>query len=104
MAYSTADLRAYVNAPADTDTLFLDKCLSRARALLAPKFKGDRIPAEIQELAVQEVAADLYNRRGIRNGIATFETMDGAEPIRIRKNPLEAANDILAPYLGPAIA
>lgn len=84
----------------------LATCVVEAAALLSD-LVGDRreeIPDELYDLALIECAADLYWRRQARNGIATFDGVDGIETVNVRRDPLTGSRDVLAHYLGVGIA
>lgn len=100
--FTAADLAAYVRAPEDP---FVTDCFQRATIMVAA-YTADAItdiPVDIQDLAIQEVGADLWNRRHTRNGIASFDGPD-MQPLRVTRDPMKAAADILAPYLPVVIA
>lgn len=98
-----ATLRVYVRAPGNgSDDTFLTEVLLEATALVAERIHGANVPPVISNLAVREVAADLYHRRRVRNGIAQFDGADLA-PVRVTRDPMKAAADILAPFLTPGI-
>lgn len=98
-------LAAYVGASQNpADLRLLEASLTQAEALVHHKIgQVTDVPAEVQELAIREVAADLYHRRRVRNGVATF-TGDDLTPIHVTRDPMRAAADILAPFLGVGIA
>lgn len=82
----------------------LTECLNEAR-LMVGELVGDRsVPEPIKDRALIECAADLYWRREARAGIATFDVDGGIDQVRIRRDPLDGARDILAPWLGVGIA
>lgn len=99
---SVDELRAYVRATSG-DNEFLAACLAQAKELVNSRVETATIPGVILDLATREVAADLFNRRGVRNGIANF---DGADltPVRVTRDPMKAADDILRPWTGAGIA
>ena len=97
-----AALRRYVSA-VPADDAFLGTCLTRATALVGRRIDGATIPAEVVALAVQEVAADLFHRRSVRNGLAAFDGPDLA-PVRVTRDPMKAAEEILRPYVGWGMA
>lgn len=106
----TADqLTKYVSAnQADAD--FVRACLDEAEqivanALLSPAGTVRTCPEEIRDRAVKEVGAELFARRGLRNGIATFGTGDGdLQPVRVARDPMHLARSILAPWAGGPFA
>ena len=104
MTEAVDDLAAYVgaaNVPADQ--AFVASCLEEGTALVAARVGAQVIPDAIRARAIKEVAADLYHRRRVRNGIANFNGPD-LQPMRITRDPMKAAEDILNPYLAPGIA
>lgn len=99
----TTTLAQYVKA-SDRDAEFIAQCEKRAAALVAARVSGVDVPADILDLARLEVGADLYHRRDARNGVAGFDQADAIQPVRIARDPMRAADDILRPFLGMAIA
>lgn len=98
------DLATYVKAkPGDT---FVPECAAEAKELVARHIGAVKVPDSVVARAELEVGADLYYRRDTRNGIAGFGGSGDTPPqqTRIARDPLRAAYDILAPWLGPAIA
>ncbi len=95
-------LRRYVSA-VSADDPFLRSCLTRATALVGRRIAGVTIPDDVAALAVQEVAADLFHRRSVRNGLAAFDGPD-LTPVRVTRDPMKAAEEILRPYVGWGIA
>lgn len=58
-----------------------------------------QVPDHVANRAALEVAAELWNRRGAPNGIKHFADVEGAQLIRVARDPLVAARPLLAPYL-----
>lgn len=57
-------------------------------------------PSPVLSRAALEVGAELYHRRTSRNGVAGFgESPDNFTPLRIARDPMKAAYDVLRPYL-----
>lgn len=105
-----AALTAYVKASAN-DATYVEQCAAEAEAIVAESLRSGTAglerpaPAELRKRAVVEVGAELYARRGLRNGIATFGTGDGdVQPVRVNRDPMHLARSILAPYLGGPFA
>lgn len=96
-------LAQYVKA-AERDAAFVAQCEARAAALVAQRVAGATVPAEILDLARLEVGADLFWRRSARNGVAGFDGADTVQPVRIARDPMRAADDLLRPFLGIAVA
>lgn len=67
---------------------------------LVDRFIGDvdTVPAAIRTRAIMECGAELYNRRSAPGGIAQFATFDAA-PMRIAKDSMVRAYDLLAPFV-----
>lgn len=96
-------LTEYVQAP-EKSAAFVAECETRAEALVTQRLGGRAIPEAVRGLAVLEVGADLYHRRAARNGVVSFDSPEAVQTVRIARDPMRAADDILRPYLGPAIA
>lgn len=95
---TAAQLADYANRDADD---FASNCLDEAIALVARHARGVQVPAVIARRAVLEVGANLLKRAG-RDGIAGYD--DGQlDPLRVTRDPLQAARDILAPYTTRAV-
>lgn len=65
---------------------------------------NDPPPQSILERAVRQVAADLFNRRSAQNGVIVqqFATGDGGTattPVRIARDPIVSARDLLSPWV-----
>lgn len=101
MTATAAQLAAYVQA--DATDAFVADCLSRAADMIKHRTGTVEVPGPVLDLAVLEVGADLYHRRSARNGVAVFGDTDLA-PVRVARDPMRAADDILRPYLGPGFA
>lgn len=95
-------LAGYVGDGAGRDTSFVLVCVTEAIALVDHRIAGVEVPAVIRDRAVLEVGADLYHRRRVRNGVAGFDGPD-MTPVRVTRDPMKAAEDILGAYLGPGI-
>lgn len=65
---------------------------------------ADGVPQSIMRRAILEVGAELFHRRQAPNGITQFAMPNGPAPVRVARDPLVAARDLLAPFLGPGIA
>lgn len=81
---------------------FVDAQVVEAMGLLNRLLSGadqTMIPVAVLDRAVVEVAADLYHRRAAKNGIATYGDGLDVPPMRIRRDPLDAARPILFHWL-----
>lgn len=109
MAETTAAgrLAKYVHAgPADE---YVTEAAAEAAAMVANHTKAGNVrgevPAHILERAKLEVGAELFHRRTSRNGVVGLDGgPDNFAPLRIARDPMKAAYDILAPYMLPAIS
>lgn len=105
MAITIQQLAKYVQGDLASDAEFLQQCVNEATELVAHRINGKEVPPSVEGRATLEVAADLYYRKRSRNGISTFDGPDGMpEPMRISRDPMQAAQPILAPFLGLGIA
>lgn len=98
MAVTEAELGEYVSDPGESGKGYRVKCVARAGVLLAGYIGAVTVPEEIRDLALLEVAADIFHRKTTRNGVAGFGDMELA-PIRISRDPLAAAYPILDNYV-----
>lgn len=92
------DLKVYVGGDDDT---YIQQCWNQAQIMVNAYTAGARtaIPSEIRDRATLEVGAELYNRKNAPNGIAQFASFDGQSPVRIARDPMQAAYAILNPYV-----
>ncbi|GAA3022153.1 hypothetical protein [Microbacterium dextranolyticum] len=108
MGMTVADLKAYVSSDlafASKDESFVAACWEEAIALIAQHVGSVPVPEAIRDRAVLEVGAELYHRRRAPNGITQFATPDGnGGGIRVARDPMIAARDMLAPFLPRGIA
>lgn len=103
-------LATYVKST-PTDATYVDDCAAQAEAVVAEALRTSTpgverpCPADLRNRAVLEVGAELFARRGLRNGIATFGVGDdGLQPVRVSRDPMHLARSILAPYMGGPFA
>ncbi|MBX3309707.1 MAG: hypothetical protein KF739_04640 [Cryobacterium sp.] len=90
------------SAVSSSDSEFIAACIDEAEAMVTARIgtATDAVPPVIQERAVIEVASELYNRQQAPNGLRQFAAPDGGQTaIRVSRDPLVAANAILAPFL-----
>ena len=100
MADSDA-LAGHVGALED-DADYVQDCWDQSVALVDQRAGSDTVPDLILQRAYVEVGADLYWRRGVRNGIVGLQG-DGS-PMRISRDPMMTAESILRPFLSPGFA
>lgn len=82
------------------DASFIGECVDEATALVS-RVAADAVnpvPVEIIDRAVIEVGSELFHRRAAPNGISQFAALDG-QPVRVARDPMNAARAILAPFL-----
>ncbi|AQX81484.1 hypothetical protein BWO91_17305 [Plantibacter flavus] len=92
-----SDLAEYVKSPTE-DEAFVKVCWEDAVALVDHRIGTSTVPVTIRERAYLEVGSEFFHRRQAPNGVAQFAAFDGA-PVRIARDPMVAANAILAPFL-----
>lgn len=86
----------------DDDGDYVQSCWNEAVALVDRKVGSDSVPEPILQRAYIEVGADMYWRRGVRNGIIGMQG-DGS-PMRISRDPMMTAESILRPFLSAGFA
>ncbi len=99
-------LQVHLKAPT-ADVEFLTDVLTQATTQVDTYLGEARtdVPPEVLAGAVREVAVELYSRRSIRHGIATYTTADGQlSPVRVNRDPLAAAYPLLARYVPAGLA
>ena len=95
----TERLSTYVEAHGEAEAAEVGHALTEARALVGRYLAGSATPPpEVTDRAIIECAAELFHRKGSRNGVMQ---MDGADlaPFRIARDPMKAAYPILAPFV-----
>lgn len=96
------NLKDYVSGSV-TDQEYINECWNEA-ILLVNHFVGDAIvPATALSRAYLEVGSELYHRRQAPNGVAQFQTLDGAA-IRVARDPMVGAYPILQRWTGLGVA
>lgn len=97
----TKRLTEYVTPGAHStavDTVFIGRCVDEALALVDAATGVYAVPTEIHDRAVIEAGSELFHRRAAPNGISQFAGGDGT-PMRVARDPMNAARAILAPFL-----
>lgn len=83
----------------DSDAAYIGECVDEALALVGRVIGTvTTVPGEIHDRAVIEAGSELYHRRQAPNGISQFATPEGA-PMRVARDPMNAARAILSPFL-----
>jgi hypothetical protein len=99
MAVTVEQFRAYVGTK-EVST-FVDSCLASANQMVT-KFVGSaRVPGDVLDSAVLACASELFHRRSAPNGVAQFA--DLGTTVRIAKDPMTAAYQMLLPFVGPGL-
>lgn len=93
IAYVTPGAHAAV-----ADAAFAGECVDEALQLVARACGGTVVPIEIRDRAVIEAGSELFHRRQAPNGISQFAAPDG-NPMRVARDPMNAARAILSPFL-----
>ncbi len=99
MAVTVEQFRAYVGTKEVSD--FVNSCLSSG-VQMVNKFVGNsRVPQAVLDSAVLSVSSELFHRRSAPNGVAQFADLGTA--VRIAKDPMNAAREMLLPFTGPGL-
>ncbi len=98
---SATDLAAYVGTSGSTD--FVESCWAQSVALVAAYVGEAVVPADVLKRAQIEVGAELFHRKSTKLGLAQF-AMPDASPVRVLRDPVQAAYPLLARYMGPGVA
>lgn len=107
MAMTVADLKAYVSPSQPlrpSDDAYAATCWEQAQALITQYVGSATVPTAIVDRATLEVAAELFHRRQAPSGITQFATPEGSAGIRVARDPMIAAYDLLSPFLPRFIA
>lgn len=88
---------------ANIDPEFIQNCCIEATELVRAAAGNAKIPNSIMRRAALEVGKNLVSRKAGIDGATNFDG-ESLEPLRITRDPLQAARSFLAPYTGPAIA
>jgi hypothetical protein len=98
---SYLNLKNYVGA-SDIDDAFVEDCWNEAIELVSAVVGSADVPSSVLNRAHLEAGSELFHRRSAPNGIAQFQTFDGAA-IRVARDPLIGVYPILSRYLGWSI-
>jgi hypothetical protein len=91
--------RAYVGTKEVSS--FVDSCLASAKQMVAKFVGSSNVPSEVLDSAVLSCASELFHRRSAPNGVAQFA--DLGTTVRIAKDPMNAAREMLLPFTGPGL-
>jgi hypothetical protein len=99
MAVTVEQFRAYVGTKEVSSNV--DQCLAAANQYVSRFVGSARVPTDVLDQAVLSCASELFHRRSAPNGIAQFA--DLGTTVRIAKDPMTAAYQMLLPFVGPGI-
>ena len=98
MSVTVEDFRAYVGTKEDSK--FVTDCLDAGKALVL-RYIGDSVdvPSHIHDQAVLVASSEIFHRRQAPGGITQFADMSGSA-VRVGKDPMFAAYELLRPFCG----
>jgi hypothetical protein len=99
MAVTVEQFRAYVGTKEVSS--FVDSCLASAGQMVAKFVGASNVPDAVLDSAVLSCASELFHRRSAPNGVAQFA--DLGTTVRIAKDPMNAAREMLLPFTGPGL-
>jgi hypothetical protein len=99
MAVTVEQFRAYVGTKEVSS--FVDSCLSSAKQMVGKFVGASNVPSDVLDSAVLSCASELFHRRSAPNGVAQFADLGTA--VRIAKDPMNAAREMLLPFTGPGL-
>jgi len=101
MSVTVEEFRAYVGTSEVSS--FVDDCLSAGHSLVT-RYIGDTtgVPNHVHDSAVLMCASEIFHRRQAPGGITQFADMSGSA-VRVGKDPMNAAYELLRPYVGFAV-
>lgn len=99
MAVTVVQFRAYVGTKEVSD--FVDSCLASANQMVGKFVGSSRVPSDVLDSAVLSCASELFHRRSAPNGVAQFADLGSV--VRIAKDPMNAAREMLLPFTGPGL-
>jgi hypothetical protein len=101
MSVTVEEFRAYVGT--NEDSSFVDDCLQTGHHLVHRYIGEDHdIPSHVVDSAVLMCASEIFHRRQAPGGITQFADMSGSA-VRVGKDPMNAAYELLRPYVGFAV-
>ena len=101
---SSASLLEYVGA-GQNDREYADQAWAEAQQLVDNLFgTAAGVPTEVRDRCYLEAGAELFHRKGTKNGIAQFATPDGNQPYRAPRDPLVGVYPLARPYIGGGFA
>jgi hypothetical protein len=99
MAVTMEEFRAYIGTKEVSS--FVDSCLASANQMVARFVGTANVPVDVLDSAVLSCGSELFHRRSAPNGVAQFA--DLGTTVRIAKDPMNAAREMLLPFTGPGL-
>jgi hypothetical protein len=101
MSVTVVQFREYVGTK--EESVFVTDCLDAGKSLVA-RYIGDvtGVPTHIVDQSVLICASELFHRRQAPGGVTQFADMSGSA-VRVGKDPMNAAYELLRPYVGFAV-
>jgi hypothetical protein len=99
MAVTVEQFRNYIGTSEVSD--FVDTCLASAIQMVTKFIGSARVPQNVIDSAVLSCGSELFHRRSAPNGVAQFADMGSV--VRIAKDPMNAAREMLLPFTGPGL-
>ena len=98
MTVSVEEFRAYVGTKEESS--FVDDCLASGLAMVE-RYIGTftTVPAAVKDNAVLVTASEIFHRRQAPGGVTQFADMSGSA-VRVGKDPMNAAYELLRPFVG----
>lgn len=100
MSVTVEEFRAYVGT--NEDSSFVDDALQTGHHLVERYVGTAEVPSHVRDIAVLQVASEVFHRRQAPAGITQFADMSGSA-VRVGKDPMSAAYELLRPYVGFAV-
>lgn len=100
MSVTVEEFRAYVGT--NEVSSFVDDALATGLDLVERYIGTTTIPANVVDSAVLMCASEIFHRRQAPGGITQFADMSGSA-VRVGKDPMNAAYELLRPYVGFAV-
>jgi hypothetical protein len=91
------ELRDYVGASVSDDA-FLGTVLLTAQDMVWAYVGDSTVPDTVLDLAVMQVASELFHRRNAPNGVAQFAALDGT-PVRVARDPMTSTYPLLNKFV-----
>lgn len=100
-APSTQNLLDFVGGTPTIDDAWAETCIDEATGLV-DNWVGswsEHVPDSAHKRAILETAAELFQRRAARNGVASFDSTGDTSPMYAPLDSMRAARRILREYI-----